>query len=65
MNRKEFFKESGRWVILSGIGLITTLLALDHKIVRAEECSESVQCKNCGKQKKCSLPKAKQQLNGK
>jgi hypothetical protein len=65
MDRKEFFRQSGRWIILSGIGLVTTLLALDHKIVMAEECGESSPCKYCGKNKECNLPKAKQQLNGK
>jgi hypothetical protein len=65
MDRKEFFKESGRWIILSGIGLVTTLLALDHKIVRAEDCPETSQCRNCRKLRECNLPKAKQQLYGK
>jgi len=65
MNRKEFFRQSGRWIILSGIGLVTTILALEHKIVMAEECQESSSCKYCGKNKECNLPKAKQQHDGK
>ena len=65
MNRKEFFMQSGRWIILSGIGLVTTILALDHKIVLAEDCRETAPCKYCGKNKQCNLPKAKQQLYGK
>lgn len=64
MNRKEFFIQSGRWVILSGIGIVTTILALDQKIVLAEDCKESSPCKYCGKNKDCNLPKAKHQFNG-
>jgi len=65
MNRKEFFKQGGRWIILSGIGLMTAFLAANHKIVSAEECQVASQCKNCGKYGRCELPQAKKQLYGK
>jgi hypothetical protein len=65
MNRRDFFRQGGRWVILSGIGLMTAFLAANHKIVNAEECTVSTVCKNCGKFGRCELPQAKKQLNGK
>jgi len=65
MKRREFFKQGGRWVILSGIGLMTAFLAANHKIVNAEECAVSTVCKSCGKFSRCELPQAKKQLYGK
>ena len=63
MDRKEFFQQSGRLIILSGIGLMTAFLAVNHKIVRAEECPVSPLCKNCGKFSTCELPQAKRTGN--
>lgn len=65
MNRKEFFQQGGRWVILSVMGIMTAFLAVNNKIVKAEDCIISEQCKNCGKLSKCELPQAKKELNGK
>ena len=59
MNRKDFFKQSGRWVILSGIGLFGVYLTSNQKIVTPENCSVAPQCKNCGKYAQCTLPQAK------
>jgi hypothetical protein len=58
MNRKDFFKQSGRWVILSGIGLFGAYLASNQKIVTPENCSLAPQCKNCSKYAQCTLPQA-------
>jgi len=66
MNRKDFFKHGGRWVILSGIGILSTFLALNQKIVTPGNCSVAPQCKNCGKLSQCILPQAnKEKNNGK
>jgi len=65
MNRKEFFQQGGRLVILTAMGIMTTFLAVNNKIVKAEDCTISEQCKNCGKFSKCELPQAKRELNGK
>ena len=66
MNRKDFFKQGGRWVILSGIGMFSAFLAFHQKIVTPENCSVAPQCKNCGKFAQCELPKAnKERKNGK
>lgn len=58
MNRKDFIKQSGRWVILSVIGLFGAYLATNQKIVMPENCSVALQCKNCGKFAQCTLPQA-------
>jgi len=66
MNRKDFFKQGGRWIILSGIGLFSAFLAFNQKIVTPENCSVAPQCKNCGKYAQCTLPQAnKEKGNGK
>ena len=58
MNRKDFFKQGGRRIILSGIGLFGAYLAYNQKIVRSDTCSVAPQCKNCGKYAQCILPQA-------
>jgi hypothetical protein len=58
MNRKDFFIQGGRWAILSVIGLLSALLASNHKIATPENCSVAPQCKNCGKYDQCTLPQA-------
>lgn len=66
MNRKDFFKYTGRWVILSGLGLVSGYLAYNKKIVTPENCSVAPQCKNCGSFNQCLLPQAnKERNNGK
>jgi hypothetical protein len=65
MNRKEFFKQSGRWIILSGFGLMTAFLSANNKIVSPEECPVGPQCRNCGKYGRCELPQAKKEHHGK
>jgi hypothetical protein len=58
MNRKEFFRQGGRWVILSGIGLLSAFLTYNQKVVPAENCTATPLCKNCGKFTQCELPQA-------
>jgi len=66
MNRKDFFKQGGRWVILSGIGLLSVFLASNQKIVTPDNCSVAPQCKSCGKYAQCELPQAdKERKDGK
>lgn len=66
MKRKDFFKQGGRLVILSGIGLLSAFLAYNQKIETPENCSVAPQCKNCGKLNQCTLPQAgKERENGK
>ena len=65
MKRREFFTQGVRWVILSGIGLMTAFLGANHKIVNADECAVSTVCKSCGKFGRCELPKAKNKPYGK
>ena len=66
MNRKDFFKHAGRWVILSGIGLLSAFLLAEQKVVTPENCSAGPLCRNCGKYAKCELPQVtKERKNGK
>ena len=58
MNRKDFFKQSGRWVILSGMGLFSAYLISNQKVVTSENCSVAPLCKNCGQFAQCTLPQA-------
>jgi hypothetical protein len=63
MNRKEFIRNSGRWVILGAIGIFTAYLATNKRIVKESECKVSTGCNNCNKFTKCSLPQADKQRN--
>ncbi len=66
MNRKDFFRHSGRWAILTAIGMLSTFLAYNEKIDTPENCSGASLCKNCGKFVQCELPQAnKQRRDGK
>ena len=58
MNRKDFFKQGMRLAILSGIGLLSTILIVEKREVSPENCSISTLCKNCGKYSQCDLPQA-------
>ena len=61
MNRQEFFREGGRWAILSGIGLLSAFLTYNQKVVIPENCTVTSLCKNCGKFTQCELPQANKQ----
>ena len=62
MNRKEFFKTSGRLLILGGITTSAGYLILNKKVTA--NCSVSTTCENCDKFSKCELPQAKEVGNG-
>lgn len=63
MNRKEFFKTTGRLLILGGITASAGYLVAGRKVTAA--CSVSPSCENCGKFAKCKLPQAKEVKHGK
>jgi hypothetical protein len=58
MNRKDFFIQGIRLTILSVIGLLSTFLIVENKVVSPDNCSVSTLCKNCGKYSQCDLPQA-------
>jgi hypothetical protein len=58
MDRKDFFKTTGRLLILGGITASTGYLVLNKKVTAS--CSVSPTCKNCGEFSKCELPQAKE-----
>lgn len=63
MNRKEFFKTSGRLFLLGGITASAGYLLVNKKVTAS--CSVSPSCENCGKFSKCEDPQAKEVKNGK
>jgi hypothetical protein len=63
MNRKDFFKYTGRCAVLCGVGVLTGYLVYNQKIVTPENCSLASQCKNCGSFNKCLLPQADKERN--
>jgi len=58
MNRKDFFRTSGRFLILGGITASAGYLVLNNKVTA--NCSVSPTCNNCGKFSKCDLPQAQE-----
>ena len=58
MNRKDFFRHSGRWAVLSLLGISSAVLVYQHKIETPDKCTVTTQCKSCGKYAQCTLPQA-------
>jgi hypothetical protein len=58
MNRKDFFKTTGRLLILGGITASGGYLILNNKVTAS--CSVSPTCNNCGKFSKCELQQAQE-----
>lgn len=56
MNRKEFIKTGGRFLILGGMAATTGYLVVNKKVDAT--CSVSSACQNCGEFVKCDLPQA-------
>jgi hypothetical protein len=56
MNRKEFFKTSGRIFILGAMAATTGYLVVNQKVDTT--CSISPSCQKCGQFVKCDLPQA-------
>jgi hypothetical protein len=63
MNRKEFFRTSGRLLILGGFTASAGYLVLNKKV--SANCSVSPTCENCGKVSNCENPEVKEMRNGK
>jgi hypothetical protein len=63
MDRKEFFKTSGRLLILGGIVSSAGYLLINKKV--SANCSVSPTCKNCGKVSNCENPEVKEERDGK
>lgn len=63
MNRKEFFKTSGRLLILGGITASAGYLLVNNKVTAS--CSVSPACNNCSKISNCVSPEVKEERDGK
>jgi hypothetical protein len=63
MNRKEFIKTGGRFLILGGMISSAAYLAVNKKV--SASCSVSPSCGNCGKAENCVNPEVKELRNGK
>ena len=63
MDRKEFFKTSGRLLILAGMATSAGYLFVNKKV--SAGCSVSPTCKNCGKVSNCENPEVKEARDGK
>ena len=59
MNRKEFFKTTGRLLILGGITTSVGYLVVNKKVTAS--CSVSPTCNTCGKFSNCENPAIKQE----
>jgi hypothetical protein len=59
MDRKEFFKTSGRLLILGGIAASAGYLVINKKVTAT--CSVSPTCKNCGIYSDCVEPDIKKE----
>ncbi len=57
MDRKQFIKSSGRWILLSAMGIFSGYLVVNHKIGENEDC-RLPGCSNCSKLKGCGLQQA-------
>jgi len=57
MNRKEFLVTAGRYVLLSGLLLVSGILIKDRH-AHPDKCLENPFCKDCGDLDDCSLPQA-------
>jgi len=57
MNRKEFFKTTGRLLILGGITSSVGYLVVNKKVTAS--CSVSPTCNTCGKFSNCKNPNVK------
>jgi hypothetical protein len=58
MDRKEFIRTSGRWMILSLITAFSAGLIVKRQISHGNACNISDPCSQCGSLSACNLPKA-------
>lgn len=61
MNRKEFFKTTGRILILGGMASSVGYLLVNKKV--SATCTVSPTCNNCGKITNCTYPEVKTERN--
>ncbi len=61
MNRKEFFKTTGRLLILGGMVTSVGYLVVNKKV--SATCTVSPTCNNCGKISNCAYPEVKVERN--
>ncbi len=57
MNRKEFFKTGGRFLILGGLAASVGYLIVNKKV--SASCTVSPTCNNCGIYTDCVSPEVK------
>jgi hypothetical protein len=62
MNRKDFLKTGGQFLILGGMAISVGYLIANEKIDTT--CSVSPSCVKCGKLTGCDLPQAKEVKDG-
>lgn len=58
MDRKEFIRISGRWMILGLMTAFSAGLILKRRVSAAGECSISDPCSQCASLSSCNLPEA-------
>ena len=57
MNRKEFFKTGGRFLLLGGLTATVGYLVVNKKV--SANCTVSPTCNNCGIYTNCVAPEVK------
>ena len=66
MNRNEFFRATGRVLLLGGFIFSGVYLAEKHKITGPGNCTSNNLCSGCSRIERCKLPEAdKFRSNGK
>lgn len=58
LDRREFFRNSGRLVILGGLAVVAAVTARSHWQTGAVPCERPVVCAGCELFKDCDQPKA-------
>jgi len=58
MDRKEFFRNSGRWVFLGALAFVAGYFLANRQISGQPECPVSKRCINCSRFSGCPLPQA-------
>jgi hypothetical protein len=57
MNRRLFINASGRWVMLSGLLILTGFLGWRNKIALPSTCPDNRYCLDCKSARDCMLTK--------
>jgi hypothetical protein len=65
MDRKEFIRISGRWLMLGLLGIFSGALFYRHQVRSASGCHIADHCRHCRSLATCTLPEAlKYKKNG-